>query len=106
MKRAESLQGPLYPAEGKFSSFVNLLAHASARARCIASVLVAAATLGMLSVLWSAPASAIEYIYDELGRVVGVVDSTGASARYNYDGLGNIVSIDRFGAATISILPV
>lgn len=45
-----------------------------------------------------------QYVYDDAGRLVGAIDGTGASARYTYDALGNIVSIARTGATTVSIL--
>ncbi|RQS58019.1 peptidase, partial [Burkholderia sp. Bp8963] len=41
--------------------------------------------------------------YDELGRLTGVVDSSGNAATYNYDATGNIVSIAR-GNAAVSIV--
>lgn len=36
-----------------------------------------------------------QYFYDELGRLVGVVDGNGDAAVYTYDGVGNLLSIDR-----------
>ena len=46
-----------------------------------------------------------QYFYDELGRLVGVVDSSGNAAVYNYDEVGNLLSIQRFtsGATGIGI---
>ena len=38
----------------------------------------------------------IFYIYDDLGRLIVVMDSTGAGARYTYDPVGNLLSIARF----------
>ncbi|HZU29966.1 MAG TPA: IPT/TIG domain-containing protein, partial [Candidatus Angelobacter sp.] len=35
------------------------------------------------------------YSYDELGRLVGIVTSSGESAQYIYDALGNVISITR-----------
>jgi len=40
--------------------------------------------------------------YDELGRLVGVVDDGGNTASYNYDALGNILSIAR-GNGAVSV---
>lgn len=37
-----------------------------------------------------------QYYYDELGRLVGVVDGQGDAAVYNYDAVGNLLSIQRF----------
>ncbi|HMH49645.1 MAG TPA: IPT/TIG domain-containing protein [Candidatus Acidoferrum sp.] len=45
---------------------------------------------------------AIQYAYDELGRLVAVVDHQGNAAIYAYDSVGNILSIQRFDAATLS----
>jgi YD repeat-containing protein len=43
----------------------------------------------------SAQQSKINYFYDDLGRLVRVVDETGNAATYHYDGLGNILRITR-----------
>jgi YD repeat-containing protein len=45
-----------------------------------------------------------KYVYDDADRLVGVIDATGASALYTYDALGNIVSIARTGATSVSVL--
>jgi len=37
-----------------------------------------------------------QYYYDELGRLVGVVDTQGDAAVYNYDAVGNLLTIQRF----------
>lgn len=37
-----------------------------------------------------------QYLYDDQGRLASVTDSTGALAVYNYDAVGNLLSIDRF----------
>ena len=60
------------------------------------SVLIAL-LLGVL-LLVSPPAHAdqAQYFYDELGRLVGVVDGTGDTAVYNYDPVGNLLSVERF----------
>lgn len=36
-----------------------------------------------------------QYLYDDQGRLSGIADSTGALAIYNYDAVGNLLSIDR-----------
>ncbi|MGH9897132.1 MAG: IPT/TIG domain-containing protein, partial [bacterium] len=38
---------------------------------------------------------AIQYIYDSLNRLARVIDQTGEVATYNYDAVGNILSIER-----------
>ena len=55
----------------------------------------------LTGILWLSLASAIQadqaqYIYDDQERLVSVSDSTGATAVYNYDLVGNLLSIDRF----------
>lgn len=36
-----------------------------------------------------------QYFYDDQGRLTSVADSTGVTAVYNYDAVGNLISIDR-----------
>jgi YD repeat-containing protein len=49
-------------------------------------------------------AQTVRYIYDELGRLVAVIDQNGDAAIYNYDPVGNLLSIARQSAGTVSIL--
>lgn len=52
-----------------------------------------------------AQTSPISYIYDRLGRLVGVVDpATNEIAIYRYDAVGNLLSIARQSAAIVSIV--
>ena len=44
-----------------------------------------------------------QYFYDELGRLVGVVDGNGDLAVYTYDEVGKLLSIERFGAGSTGI---
>jgi YD repeat-containing protein len=44
------------------------------------------------------------YVYDELGRLVGVVDPSSGAARYVYDAAGNIVSVSRYSSTQVSII--
>ena len=44
------------------------------------------------------------YVYDELGRLVGVVDPAGETATYAYDAVGNLLSIARASSAAVSII--
>ena len=59
------------------------------------------------AVMWADPllAGEAQYAYDDLGRLTTVVDETGNTAIYNYDAVGNLLSIDRFtpGGSGISI---
>ena len=43
----------------------------------------------------------VQYGYDELGRLTIVVDGTGNAAIYNYDAVGNLLSIQRINAAEV-----
>lgn len=58
---------------------------------------VAAAFLGLVTAS-SAQQPPIFYVYDELNRLIGVVDQDGNSVSYTYDAVGNITRIDRFDA--------
>lgn len=49
-------------------------------------------------------AADISYIYDELGRLRAVVDPNLDTAVYNYDAVGNLLSITRQSSATVSII--
>ncbi len=71
------------------------------------SVVVGLAMLFALASLAApAPAQEIRYIYDDLNRLVGVVDQQGNAAEYVYDAVGNILQIKRFNvnpSANVSI---
>jgi len=43
----------------------------------------------------AALADSAEYFYDDQGRLTSVSDSTGTTAVYNYDAVGNLLSVDR-----------
>ncbi len=42
-----------------------------------------------------AQSAGIQYFYDDLGRLIRVVDQNGNVASYSYDPVGNILSITR-----------
>ena len=46
----------------------------------------------------------VNYIYDDLGRLVAVIDGQGNAAIYAYDAVGNILSISRVTAGQVSII--
>ena len=46
----------------------------------------------------------VTYIFDELGRLVAVVDPAGEAAVYTYDAVGNLLSISRRSASLVSII--
>lgn len=51
-----------------------------------------------------AQSGSIRYIYDELGRLVGVIDQNGDAAAYHYDAVGNLLSITRTGPTQVAII--
>ena len=55
------------------------------------TVLTAFALLGFASPLWAQ--SNVQYVYDALGRLTQVIDTSGNTATYNYDAVGNLLSI-------------
>ena len=60
-----------------------------------------------ISMLWVcslAAQSGIDYLYDELNRLVAVVDPSGDTAVYAYDAVGNILSISRHASSQVSIV--
>ena len=46
----------------------------------------------------------IKYVYDGLGRLVGVIDPAGDTAIYAYDAVGNLLSISRYNSSSVSII--
>jgi YD repeat-containing protein len=46
----------------------------------------------------------VNYVYDDLGRLAGVIDVNGNAAEYSYDAVGNILSISRFTGTQVSII--
>ncbi|HYL82632.1 MAG TPA: IPT/TIG domain-containing protein [Candidatus Angelobacter sp.] len=62
------------------------------RKRTLASAIVLF-LLGFVSLLWAQ--STVQYVYDALGRLTQVIDSSGNVATYNYDAVGNLLSITR-----------
>ncbi len=63
--------------------------------------------LALLTVVFAGQAQAqntITYVYDKLGRLVGVVDPAGDTAVYTYDAVGNLLSISRYSSSQVSII--
>lgn len=48
--------------------------------------------------------SGVQYVYDDLGRLVGVIDGAGNGATYSYDAVGNLLSIQRFNSTGVVII--
>src|SRR5258708_4127103 len=59
--------------------------------------------LGFASPLGAQSSSPIQYIYDPLGRLTKVVDPSGNIATYNYDAVGNLLSITRSTASPAAL---
>ncbi len=53
----------------------------------------------LLLAVQTAKAQEIRYCYDEVGRLIRVVDAQGNAARYIYDEVGNILEIRRTSAS-------
>lgn len=68
-------------------------------------LLLLAVGLGPLAAQAAAQSPAIQYAYDEIGRLVAVVDQQGNAAIYVYDAVGNMLAIER-ADATASPAPV
>ena len=51
-----------------------------------------------------AQTTGVQYFYDELGRLIAVVDPAGDTALYHYDAVGNLLSIDRHASSQVSII--
>lgn len=58
----------------------------------------------LLVSLAKASAGSVTYVYDELGRLTGVIDPSGNAATYKYDAVGNLLSIQRTSSSQTSII--
>jgi YD repeat-containing protein len=54
--------------------------------------------------LQSQGSGAVSYVYDILGRLVGVVNPAGYTAIYSYDAVGNLLSISQQASSQLSII--
>jgi YD repeat-containing protein len=66
-------------------------------------VVVTAGSQASNGVTFDVSTNVISYAYDDVGRLVGVVDPTGNSATYSYDAVGNILSISRQAVGQVVI---
>lgn len=78
------------------------MASPSIRSRSLA-VLFAFSLLLSSSIIGRSTTDII-YVYDELGRLIAVIDPAGDTATYTYDAAGNILSISRYNSAIVSII--
>lgn len=66
----------------------------------LVSVLLACACLLAVRAAWAqATQPSIFYVYDDLNRLIAVVDQQGNAATYSYDSTGNLLRVERFDAA-------
>lgn len=73
-----------------------------ASARCLVCVLLFVAfPVGQRTATAQSPSPSIIYLYDDLNRLVGVVDQQGNAATYTYDAVGNILKIERFDTVSL-----
>ena len=70
--------------------------------RCLAYIL--GLMLLIVSVGRGQTNNEIVYVYDELGRVVAVIDVAGEAAVYRYDAVGNLLTISRYSSAVVSLI--
>ena len=66
-------------------------------------VVTANATTTVNQSLTAFAAGDVQYVYDELGRLVGVITTT-ERAVYTYDDAGNLISISRGSSSEVSII--
>ena len=71
------------------------------RRSTLSSLILALLLISALALCAQAQQPVIHYVYDNLGRLVGVVDQEGNAATYTYDAVGNILAIQRFNAADV-----
>ena len=70
--------------------------------------------VAMITALWSLPipqfaaaqSGPVQYGYDELGRLVIVADGAGNAAIYNYDAVGNLLSIERIDPGQLGAIAI
>ncbi len=67
-------------------------------------ILAAIFTLWTLVAATLAVGQGVQYIYDDLNRLVGVVDPSGEVAQYSYDAAGNLLAITWSSSSQVSII--
>lgn len=71
--------------------------------RCVLNGFAAVILLSSATVLLG-QGGPVRYVYDEAGRLVGVIDASGNAAAYHYDAVGNLLSITRSTSSQVSII--
>lgn len=70
----------------------------------VAQSLIAIQNLRLAALLQGPVSGPVNYVYDDLGRLVAAIDAAGNAAVYSYDAVGNILSIQRFSSTDMSII--
>ncbi len=69
------------------------------------SIFISASCIALtLSLMGVRAQTGITYVYDEVGRLIAVIDPAGDTARYSYDAVGNVLSISRYSSSTLSLI--
>jgi YD repeat-containing protein/VCBS repeat-containing protein len=73
---------------------------------CISAIaqVVVALFLILSSIAPGKSGNDIIYVYDELGRLIAVIDPAGDTATYAYDAVGNVLSISRYSSSVVSLI--
>ena len=58
----------------------------------------------LFSIAGGAQAATVQYVYDELGRLIAVIDPSADVTEYTYDEVGNLLSVSRQSSAQVSIV--
>jgi YD repeat-containing protein len=74
----------------------------SARILCLAQILAFVLIFPLIA--GGQSGNDIVYVYDELGRLIAVIDPAGETATYSYDAVGNVLSISRFSSSIVSVI--
>ncbi len=72
----------------------------ASRAAALGLVAASVVLLLALAPTWAQDA-AVRYVYDDLGRLIAVVDQQGSVATYAYDLVGNLLAVERVDAGGI-----
>lgn len=70
---------------------------------CLKALIALGILMVVVAVQGQTVSGPVTYSYDELGRLIGVVAASGDAVRYNYDSVGNILSITRYPAGQSTI---
>ncbi len=65
------------------------------------AILVASLCISMID---GAQAATVQYVYDELGRLIAEIDPASTTTRYTYDAAGNLLSVTRSSSSQVSVI--